>query len=120
MILLVVQIDNIDNWVEHARSTLPSFTAGPIKAQIEQVVGRLRIITKDLELIALKLKREMDDGSFKVKKAKWLIKADSIAKLLRKARDAKQDLSWAVNSQQTAMMGHYFTAISHHFILNEQ
>lgn len=98
------QIQDINDWVNHARATIPSSAATLIKGKIAQAAQRLANINEDLKRIEGKLKTELDDGTFKVKKAKWLIKADTIGKLRQKARDAKIDMSHAVDWQQLAMM----------------
>lgn len=116
----MVQIENIDNWVKHAQATISSIAAGPIKTQIAQTAGRLEDIARGLERIEGRLKKDMDDGTFKVKRTRWLLKADMIAKLLQKARSAKQDLSFAIQWQQKATIDHLSSAMSQHFIRNEQ
>jgi Mg2+ and Co2+ transporter CorA len=117
---MAMQIDNIDNWVKHAQATIPSIATSLIRAQIEQTAGRLENIARELEQIEGKLKKERADGTSKVKRAKWLIKADTVARLLQKARNAKQDLAFAVQWQQKAMVDHLSTALSQHFIQNER
>lgn len=101
---LAVQIQNIEDWVNHARLTTPSSAAGIIKDKIEQTARRLLKINEDLKKVETKLKKEMEDGTFKVKRARWLIKADTIGKLLQKARNAKHDMSHAIDWRKLEIM----------------
>lgn len=103
---LAIQIQDIEDSIEHARLTTPSSAAGIIQNKIARTAQRLFKINEDLKQIESKLKKEMEDGTFKVKRARWLIKANTIGKLLQKARNAKHDLSHAVDWQKHAMMDH--------------
>lgn len=73
-------------------------------------------IARELERIEGKLGKERPDGASKVKKAKWLVKADTVERLLQKARNAKQDLAFAIQWQQNAILDHLSTALSGDFI----
>ena len=64
----------------------------------------MKNIAKDLEKLEDDVTRKFNDGSFKVKKTKWLTEAGKVAKLLEKARNAKDDLSSAILWQQTAQL----------------
>lgn len=98
----IMQTENIYNWIEHAKLTIPlAALASPfIRGQIAQIGQKFTKIVNDLKEIEEKLKKEAADGSFKVKKARWLVESEKIAKLRNKAREAKQDLLFIFNWQQ--------------------
>lgn len=123
--LLLVQIENISSWIIHAKSTIPSIAkvAPIVQSQLAQIARKLENIAKELKGIEDRLKKETADGSFKVNKAKWLIKSDKIAKMLQKARYAKADLALAIQWQQHAQLNHIMevsTGISQNLVRGEQ
>ena len=72
-----------------------------LQEQLNKTAKRLDNVEKSLSEVESALSEVEDDGSLKSKKVKWLVKSNTVVKLLEEAQLAKGDLSFIIQWQQS-------------------